>query len=169
MSKDNQISKFNKGKPIKAATLNQLVDKSNDKNAVQSNLKSKAPSGRQAIGLFEFVSMDGDFINCYSFVGDSVTTDLIKIAKPYQLRRTPFDGETYNSIDYTYTSDIQRSATQSPDTETQVVVPAYVVGDLIFAVLYPLGGTGAKDNSSDPVWWQDLNIDGRAWAKEFTE
>ena len=101
---------------------------------------------------------------------DVSTEPTVFIAKPYLLRRTPFDGLTRNDITYAYDSDTQRVATDADDdTETQQVVPSYVAGDVVFAVRDFSGGTGAwtAPTNADPVEvvWQDLNVDGRAWAK----
>lgn len=93
--------------------------------------------------------------------GDGSTSgDTIKIAKPEQLRRTRYDGETYNGVAYAYSDNFTRTA----DGTTQTINPPYVVGDVIYAALQPAGGTDVVDENNKPVHWIDLNADGRHWA-----
>ena len=54
------------------------------------------------------------------------------------------------------------------DDETQVVVPAYALDDLVLGGKDIAGGTGTRDFKNNPIIWMDLNIDARAWAKEAT-
>ena len=106
------------------------------------------------------VAVHNDYLECKA-VDDGET---VYVAKSYLLRRTPFDGKTHNSITYTYSSAIQRSATDGDDTETQLVIPVYVVDDEIIG-LGVHEGTGVFLNG-DELLVQDANADGRAWAKE---
>jgi len=71
----------------------------------------------------------------------------------------------WNGITYVYTNPQLRVATLGVDTEDQVVVPAYVAGDEIWAIRLPRGGTGGIVG----VDWLDLNLDARAWAKQNDE
>ena len=62
---------------------------------------------------------------------------------------------------FTYSSDVQRLAN---GTETQVIVPAYGVGDPILAI--GLIDTGVSV-AGQPVLWCDSNMSwGRGWAKQ---
>jgi hypothetical protein len=62
--------------------------------------------------------------------------------------------------------DVTRTADDGATTETQVIVPAYVVDDVIYAMRGIEGGTNVIDDQNESVEWIDLNLDGRAWAKE---
>ena len=55
----------------------------------------------------------------------------------------------------------------SADTEVQIIVPAYVEDDIIYAMRGIKGGIDTKndDNPEQNLFWLDLNVDGRAWAK----
>lgn len=121
---------------------------------------------------FRIVAVNGDYVTAARLQGtyenEADTDDQTYIAKPYLLRRTPFDGASRNSIDYTYTDNVTRTATDADsNTETQVVVPSYVVGDIIYATRAIDGGTGVELVTTQgriAVEWLDLNVDGRAWA-----
>jgi hypothetical protein len=116
--------------------------------------------------MFTVVDVDCDFLWCRTWDGENVGDEDILVALPWMLRWTPFDGETRDGITYEYTSYVERTADDGDATEDQVIVPDYVTGDVIFAAKGIVGGTYATDENGDEVEWQDLNVDGRAWAKE---
>lgn len=110
------------------------------------------------------VSVEGDYLVCNPVTTEGVNTEVQKnIAKPYLLRRTPFDEGSRNGISYSYTSDIARTADDGSETEDQVIVPAYVAGDLLLVrsvtpnTMVTVGEVTLK--------LIDMNNDGRAWAK----
>ena len=89
----------------------------------------------------------------------------ILVARPWTLRRTPFDGIIYNNFLYTYIDQSTRTATdQSPPgkTETQYITPAYYLGSTIYCARQVFGGTSV----SQAIQGIDLNTDGRAWATD---
>jgi hypothetical protein len=116
-----------------------------------------------AISSLPTASGAGDYIKGYikGGVGDGSANASVKIAKPEQLRRTRYDGETYNGVAYVYSSNYARTA----DGVAETVTPNYVVGDVIYVVESPAGGTDALDENSKPIHWLDLNVDGRRWER----
>ena len=107
-------------------------------------------------------------------IGDP--TARIPVAKPYLLRVFPFENDGRDGIEYEYASPVQRTATKGTgdeaQTETQVIVPKYVAGDIIYAMKAVV--TGADNYQSTMEFeapldlfaeWIDMNIDGRFWAK----
>jgi hypothetical protein len=66
-------------------------------------------------------------------VEDTDTT--IIVAKTYGCQRTPFDGETLNGYEYSYSSDTERESRRvsDDDVELQEVTPPYYVGEQIMA------------------------------------
>ena len=89
----------------------------------------------------------------------------ILVAKPWTLRRTPFDGIIFNNFLYTYIDQSTRDATdQSPPgkTERQFITPAYYLGSTLYCVRTVRGGTSV----SQSIQGLDLNVDARAWATD---
>lgn len=115
--------------------------------------------------IFTLVSVANDTLTATPIGGTSPSDDLT-IAKPYLLRYTPFHTVAYNGITYTYSSATARQGDDGAATEDQIIVPPYVVGDEIIAMA--VDGADLNDNGTtlDDVKWMDINVDGRAWAKE---
>jgi hypothetical protein len=106
------------------------------------------PISGAALSQYTFVSDGGDYIVCMPAGGGAN----VNITKSYKLR-TSIAKETINGTEYDYSYALvngvyQRTVSYSGLIEVQQVVPAWLVGDPIFAI-----GT------------QDINADGRAWAE----
>lgn len=86
--------------------------------------------------------------------------DYVYIAKPYLVRRTPFDGQTRDGVTYTYASNTERTGTEGAATEDQIIVPPYVIGDHIRAMYVSSTLVAEQEH------WLDLNNDGRSFAKK---
>jgi len=122
-------------------------------------------AGAAQTQMFKVVSVEVDYIVCHAWDGETEGQEAVLVALPYLLRMTPFDGQTRDGITYDYDSEITRTATKDADTEDQVIVPSYIAGDVIFAATGIIGGTDATGPNSEVLDRQDLNVDGRAWAK----
>lgn len=94
-----------------------------------------------------------DHVVCVTWDGTTEGTREYDVLKPWSLRRTPFDGQSRAGIGYTHTSNVRRTASDGSQSETQVIVPNYFATDELYAVKTDEG-------------WVDINVDGRAWAKE---
>lgn len=109
--------------------------------------------------LFKFHSFPGgleDYMICT--VGTNLTQFLV--AKPFALRPSL---TTHGGVSFTYQSDTQRTADGS---ESQIIVPAYDVGDPIIAI-GPIDTGVATGIGSGVVYWIDSNMAwGRGWAAE---
>lgn len=175
--KPSRLRRWRMGDPLSAAHLNETVE------AVQrleggvnpaEQVRARTTKDPAQVRQFRILSVEGDYIRCERQVGtyeNDGVDDVWNIAKPYLLRRTPFDGtDGRNSITYAYNSDTERVATDAnSDTETQVVVPSYQVGDIVYAIESVKGGTGVqftRGSETITVDLLDLNVDGRAWAKQ---
>ena len=87
------------------------------------------------------------------------------VAKPWTLRRTPFDNQIFNNFLYVYIDQSTRDATdQSPPgkTERQYITPDYYLNSTIYCVRTVRGGTSV----SQSIQGLDLNVDARAWATD---
>lgn len=128
--------------------------------------QAATPTEPGTIKRYLIRSVEADHLVCAEVGG----ADGILIAKPWRLRRTPFDGQaitfddenggTY-TVNYTYTTSIKRTVRIGQSfTEVQVVIPRYKPDfDYIFAMSAE-NGTGVTD-----VDLIDINADGRAWAR----
>jgi len=128
-----------------------------------------AIGGGGGIAHFQIVTANGDYLICNPY--DAVTQmaigdaeNIVKVAKSYLCRRFPFDGEIRDGITYTYTSNILRTADDGTDTISEVVIPIYVVGDVIVA---KRTNVLVNEDAVETIVldWLDDNDDGRAWAK----
>ncbi len=167
MTRVTKITRQQKGKPILASTLASLADTANEKPIAgpkQSDSKGNAPTAK----AFKIISEEGDYLVCLPLRAglQEIASNYVNVAKNWESRRTPFDGATWNSISYVYSSNSERVAT-SGDSETQVIVPSYVANQEIRATRI-IGGTGVTDSAGGPVLWEDENRGGRAWAKKST-
>jgi len=134
-------------------------------------------SGPVAVKRYLVISVQNDYLVCREMEGASPTGPSINVAKPYDLRRTGWDGVTVTytiapypgapatrAIGYAYDSPILRRANitigASSSTEYQEIIPYYVPNRSQIFALEPENDTGVAS-----VTWQDLNTDGRAWAK----
>jgi hypothetical protein len=162
-----------------ARRLNEPIDKlsrvERDQRTFSNAVKRKVGGGGDyRVVRFRLKGVYDDYLECRQLNGTTETGPTVKVAKPYNLRKAPFHGKTINGITYTYASAQVRAKTRtSPSaTETQAIVPAYLVagtnydGDEIYACK-PSGGTGVKIGGVDVVWL-DINNAGRAWAKVTT-
>ncbi len=115
---------------------------------------------------FRVKSESNDYLTCRTWDGTDEGTVDVKVAKPYLLRRTPFDFDTViypngQEIAYIYSEDYERLANDGVDAEIQVMTPRYFVDEELTAISVLFGGTGV-----DECPWVDLNTAGRHWAKE---
>lgn len=155
-----RLRRWIKGRPLLARQLDEPARALNQGRGVPP---PRQVSARALLHLtrFRVVSMEGDYLVCLPLNVGAVEN--VKVAKPWDLRRTPFDGLTVNGISYTYSSEGARTATAG-ESEDQVVIPAYFAGAEIYAVDDPIGGTGVTDENAAEVTYQDVNLAGRAWA-----
>lgn len=129
------------------------------------------------IGEFVIVEELDDYLICDGYDPYNDKSITVPVAKPYRLRRLPFDGESiaYKTIQVGYSYlDIgkrQASATigEKPVTETQLITEDYLPGDVLIAMQtrnVDRKGTDITSSQGERVEWVDLNFSGRAWAVE---
>jgi len=116
-------------------------------------------------------SVGTDTLTCIPI--EDTTADPIAVAKPYNLRVTPFADEIVNEISYTGVTSTNRTATRLTITEQQVVTPPYVprsdasgyLGDEILCMKINESEIDYDTTQNEVPAWIDMNIDARAWAK----
>lgn len=162
------------GEPVSATKLNVVTDTLSAfvtgvrpprqlNTGRAETLAVTANSARQ----YSLVADAGDWLLVREITGSRIFGPVVFLAKPYLLRITPFDGQTRAGISYVYEEVYQRVATRGLVSETQVVVPQFVEGDLIYGVNFVANGTNLIAANSLHVTGLDLNVDGRAWARKF--
>lgn len=177
----NRLRRWKVGDPFSASHLNEAVE------AVM-RLMGGANPAQQVVArgevtpaaprMFRVLTVEADYIRCESQDGtfeNDGNEDVWNIAKPYLLRRTPFEGtdasgatRTRNGITYSYADNESRTATLTATgaTEDQAIVPSYQAGDILYAI-GPMA-TGVRfdrDDDTVDVEWLDLNTDGRTWGQ----
>lgn len=161
--------RFKSGDPIPGAKrLNELVDPLTrlGRTPAQNQLQPEGAVYLQVVQMkLNFIF--GDYLAGIEYVRYSDGTEVqgtvnVQFSLPYLLRQTPFDGQTYNGVTYTYTGLHVREATDGVDTETQRITPAYVLGDIVYIARLVRGGGGV----ANAIRSVDLNLDGRCWAAD---
>lgn len=109
---------------------------------------------------FYYIETHADFVTGVVVDGDG---SFVKIAKPYNLRRTPFDLQTIDGVSYVYVDDSTRLAENDTDSETQVITPSFSDFTIIHAVRNVRGQDVVDpDNDDEAIKW--LMTDVYQWA-----
>lgn len=157
------LDRWNRGEALRTKHVNGPIDAINRQQSIQPPRQVfptlGTGNGTTTTAQFKITAINDDTITAQKFDGLNAMTS-VTIAKPWLLRRTPFDGKTRNGITYTYSSATLRVATDGAANETQLITPIYVVGDIIYASNGIIGGTSLAD-----VTWLEDNRDARAWAQ----
>ena len=126
------------------------------------------PAWKFFVRQFKIASIDNDHLLCNTWNGTTQGDEDYAVAKPYLLRKTPFDGETRSGITYAYSAAQTRTADNGSNADTETVQPSYVAGDILYAIPFVLGGTDTEYDDGQfgtvAVSWLDLNTDGRQWV-----
>lgn len=113
----------------------------------------------------------GDYLWCRTWDADTETEgdEDVFVAKPWLLRRSPFEGAVREGIEYTYTGNVSRTARRigTSKTEKQAIVDVYAIGDVITATSPIKGGMGVIVGEVPLVWL--ARTEGRAWARIFDQ
>lgn len=178
-----QLKEYQVGDVLSASRLNRPIKAINrllgNVPRGQQVIRTSAPSAPAGttITQFRFKQLVTDAFFARTWNGEEEGEESIEIALPYQLRKTPFDGMLIDGIRYAYGTAVSRRTANLgfQRFENQVIIPRYRRDDLIYAVRGAIGGTSVtRSNPEDPeepdvtIPWLDLNVDGRAWAAEFS-
>lgn len=166
------LREWKPGDSITAQHLNEVIRRVNQLAAGVAPPRQIVQANVPAVRQFKIVSQDADYLKCNAYDGVASGDLVYYVAKPYLLRRTPFDGESRAGIEYEYSSDSARVADDGVDTEDQTIVPSYQADDIVYAIMGIAGGTSERLDSDESggeteprIMWVDLNVDGRAWCK----
>lgn len=111
----------------------------------------------------QITAVNDDTLTVETTMEGRVPLSEVTIAKPYTLRRTPFDGETIDGVTYTYSDSQHRSVDDGGAyaPEDQIVDPPYSASIEQFSWVFfnwIVNGSGL-----DEIWWMDENRDSRHW------
>ena len=113
-----------------------------------------------AINRCKVLEINADTLMCQQ----DITGELVVVAKPYSLQRTPFDLKTINGVYYEYLTNQTRTAANATARETQEISPSYdgstgySPGNIVY-VRWVSNGTDIEG-----VNYIDVNADARAWV-----
>lgn len=127
-------------------------------------------AGAGVVRQMVIAAIHDDYLVCRDWDGHAEGETDVEVARPWELQRTPWDGEsrTIDGVTYSYTYADAASRTKSADDqdEEQVIVPPYFVGAVIQAAALISGH--AASHGEDPVTLVrliDTNNAARAWAQ----
>lgn len=120
--------------------------------------------------IFDFVDVEQSYDpdQGISLQELGLTGTVIKVAKPYWLQQTPFEGKVVvvdgAEVTITHLSSGQRKLinTTTGQTTIQALAPSYFAGDVVSA----FDAQTSLVISGDPVSWTDLNTAARRWASD---
>lgn len=145
------------------------------------------PSGIPVLVKPDNTAMFGDYFEAHILDAAGVRTPLkVKVAKPFDLRQTPFDGQIIRwsasyEVEYSYwspptmrTATRRAHGTNEDEDHLEIVWKPYhaveYIGDAgnrLYWFTYPLWAleVGAHVTGVPGVPWLDLNIDARIWVE----
>ena len=109
---------------------------------------------------------ENDYLRCVTWDGTTEGTDTILVAKPYDLQRTPFNGNTVNNKTYAYLDVDRRQVDDSSRTYIETIRENYYTDAEIYAEYRPQGDTGVTTTGGTEVYWIDSNQAARKWMRE---
>lgn len=150
-----------------------------DQPSKARNEKSE-PGGK--VNQYLVKQLFGDYLRCRKIDGSTVGTQDVYIAKPFELRRTPWHGVTVSytieefsttltvitvQISYDYKSGTYRIGTilSTSSTEHQTIIPRYVPDKSVIYASDVEETILVTEESAVDVTKIDLNVGARAWAK----
>ncbi len=188
MMQPGQLQRWGIGEAIAAAKLNEPVDVLKRMNGVGPAMQvigPPIPEGGEAVGVPEKFKVEaGQPGSQYALQPDffyatrlSTGEEHIKVAKPYELRRTTshlkavYLSEFRVSIRYEFTSADRHNRRRAAQldypfiTQLQMVWDEYVPNKIVNAQWLGEEGTRVEDDEDlEGVEWEDMNSAGRVWS-----
>ena len=162
------LQRVREGQEISAREWNLITEAINRANTGVNGARavtfSAADRNKKPFRQVKIKTILANHLACVEFDGTD-EGDPINVAKPYQLRGSLLAHDTRTFVHPTTTT--RTASVAGEDDESQVIVPEYVVDDVIVAIQNIVGGNSAKDPIDGKSFrWMDLNVDARAWAKQ---
>lgn len=175
-----KLDRWNQGDKIFAAKLDQ------PRQVIENLLGGVTPpqglgatgNNTSKISRFRVKEVFADYVTAQPYIGngDTVLDTVFKVAKPWMLRRTPFDSSLLDppplraGLKYIYTESIDKriAIDEEGNEEAQFVLPSYIEDDQITVASSVRGGTGAtfenNDGKNEPITLLDMST--RVWASD---
>lgn len=163
------VTQVNGGPGMLVSQFGNVVTVTLDQNAVS----------RPKVAPYVVQSVAGDYVIAVPWLQDEATGTnddavQVKVAKPWGLRQTPFDGTTQKGLTYTYTDGTEREVTDGTYTHTEVIIPPYdaYTLNIIWVDRCETGVTAGNTTNpetgevlqGEKIKLMDTNRDGRYWA-----
>ncbi len=159
------IHTFERGEFITAQKLNTIVRAIKTiQGGVRPARQISSPLQQCEVWQMKIIENSAnDYLSCQAWDGSNQDAQVIKVAKPYLVQGSIWDGFTISGYSFAVTGVDAMTVTRISDSSTEdwLVTMDYVVGDIIYAVTSVRGGV----DCATKVDYIDLNIDGRGWAK----
>lgn len=116
----------------------------------------------------KIVSVQDDWLTCSEWDGTTLGDAEILVAKPWELRKTDWHGETVNGVGYSeYGTGSQLRKASYPDyIQYEVLNLQYFAGAIITATA-PRNGTGVVDDDDAPIALEDDNRGARRFVPKL--
>lgn len=131
-------------------------------SALEIPSPSDAGSTSGTLEKLTLVAVYSDVLQCTDSFGGTVY-----VAKSTKLRNS-IASETIDGtlVSYAYTGTyVRRTATGTGINETQIIVPRFLVGDILYAATIAAVDLTKTPGNTVSVTRIDVNIDARAWAQ----
>lgn len=123
--------------------------------------------------LARIYTVQDDYLVCklYNEFSDVESSQNVNVAKPFELRKSEFDGKTITydadgTVTYTYSGRSQRSANYGGgNIYTEKLVPDYAEDVDVRERILVVAGTTDVLVSGSPCLWTDINTSGRGWVR----
>jgi hypothetical protein len=149
--------------------------------SIISTEKQKSVAGGTTISQYRVEGIYDDYLTCKKYSSGSVSGSVMKIAKPWDLQKTPWHGYTLVfahevtgtqiTLTFNYNNGYWRTvsrkigASTSIVTEDQVIIPRYVIGKSVIYASDVEETLTIADTTAGEVTKIDLNVSGRAWTR----
>ena len=139
---------------------------------IESDKTARGGASPSNISRMVVKSVQYNHLVCRAYVDGVLGTEDINVAKPHELRQSPWTSGAYRGVYYELTSPQDRIVMDESEDilEEQVIVPQYLVeadGPIGFkgSEIYALQADTTI--SGTDYEWVDLNVGARAWAKVY--
>jgi len=136
-------------------------------SAVDLNADGRTWASDDFVRTVKITSIFNDYLETVDINDADIT---FRVAKPFELRETPFIGFAVEGITYSSVNPQTRVANQvvGSDTLDETIIPKYTADFTLIQIRLVKEGTGVEV-SGEEIVYIDMNVGARAWAGELPE